>query len=675
MAAGVEQGINPPSTGDGGAYGLPAAARQMMDGLQDGIALGIRGIADFGGLFAPWAEKIGAEGYGWLQIAGLALAIGLVGAIAGFAVYRFAAFLLQPQRRRFADSLPGRFRRAGVQLAIDLSGFVAFAVVTGVLAGSVIPQGTLAHDSVQALLNVAITALAYAIFARLLFAPGDAAARLIPIPNAGWHWRMVAAYGAIGGVVGQMVRLAHVSGADAIAIEGWFLAGATVLTLLKLWWFIAGARDIEAAFAGSEPGLFRRAAAALLPYFYVVTALVIWAVGCLAAGKPQSTSWNFAAGTTQVTLLLLPILALGAHALMSAAAAARFRRRQPGALEQAATAAGHTLVTGGIWLIGVYLIVELWKPIMADGAAFAALRLVSGAMRLLAAVVFCWTAWSFLKTWFEAIAPAQRANLPGADQDEGPGAPASRLHTVLPLVRNVVFIAVLAISILVVLSSLGVNTAPLLAGFGVFGLAVSFGSQTLIRDIVSGMFFLADDAFRVGEYVDTGKLKGTVEKISLRSVQLRHQNGPLHTIPFGQMQAITNYSRDWSTIKFELHFDRDADPEQIRKTVKKVGLAMLEDEEIGKEFLVPLKMQGIRDVTDNSLVVRLKFTAKPGNPSFIQREAMKRLLAAFRETGIALASNAVTVRGGEATAAAAAAVRFPSGRSSPSEAPAAHANG
>ncbi|MBR7540403.1 mechanosensitive ion channel family protein, partial [Mycobacterium tuberculosis] len=76
---------------------------------------------------------------------------------------------------------------------------------------------------------------------------------------------------------------------------------------------------------------------------------------------------------------------------------------------------------------------------------------------------------------------------------------------------------------------------------------------------------------RTGEYIDTGKLKGTVERITLRSLQRRHQNGPVHTIPFGQIQSVTNYSRDWSTIKFELRFDRDTDPEKIRKTVKKVG--------------------------------------------------------------------------------------------------------
>jgi small-conductance mechanosensitive channel len=140
---------------------------------------------------------------------------------------------------------------------------------------------------------------------------------------------------------------------------------------------------------------------------------------------------------------------------------------------------------------------------------------------------------------------------------------------------------------------------------------------------------------------------------------LRHHNGPVHTIPFGQIGSVTNYSRDWGTIKFELRFERDADAELIRKTAKKVGLSMLEDPEFGGEFLVPLKMQGIQTVTETSMVVRFKFTSRPGNPSILKREGMKRLLSAFKAVGLSLASNAVTVRSGTGTAADAVAAAIP----------------
>jgi small-conductance mechanosensitive channel len=198
--------------------------------------------------------------------------------------------------------------------------------------------------------------------------------------------------------------------------------------------------------------------------------------------------------------------------------------------------------------------------------------------------------------------------------------------------------------VLLALSQLGIEITPLLAGAGVFGLAISFGSQALVRDIVSGIFFMADDAFRVGEYIDTGRLKGTVERISLRSVRLRHQNGQIHTIPFGQLTSISNFSRDWQTVKFNLRLARDTDIEKVRKTVKQLGQEMQKDPELGKELLQPLKLQGVAEIADSALVVRLKFTARPLKPSWVQREALKRLHRVFGEKGIEFASGAITVQ-------------------------------
>jgi small-conductance mechanosensitive channel len=196
--------------------------------------------------------------------------------------------------------------------------------------------------------------------------------------------------------------------------------------------------------------------------------------------------------------------------------------------------------------------------------------------------------------------------------------------------------------VLIVLSRLGIDTAPLIAGAGVFGLAVSFGAQSLVRDIISGLFYMWDDAFRVGEYIDTGRLKGTVETLGIRSVKVRHQNGPLHTIPYGQLAVVTNLSRDFATLKFNMRFDPRTDVELVRKTTKQIGLAMQEDNaELAAEIMQPLKLQGIAEVVDNALVLRFKFTARPVKPSWVQREYLKRMYKVFAEKGIAFASGAV----------------------------------
>ena len=303
------------------------------------------------------------------------------------------------------------------------------------------------------------------------------------------------------------------------------------------------------------------------------------------------------------------------------------------------------IVLTELWLVEEFAVLEreAWEPVRRS-LITAALTLVSG-----------YVAWRYLHDWTEVRLRAAVKQL--GDEDDGEARPASRLTTVLPVLRILLGITIVVMAVLVALSQLGVNIGPLLAGAGVVGLAISFGSQALVRDIVSGIFFMADDAFRVGEYIDTGKLKGTVEKISPRSVRLRHHNGQIHTIPFGQLTSITNFSRDWITLKFNVRLARDTDIEKVRRLAKKVGLEMMQHPELGKELLQPLKLQGVADIIENALVLRMKFTVRPGKPTWVQREALKRIHKVFTEQGIAFASNAVTVQahGGAITAEAAAA--------------------
>ena len=222
-------------------------------------------------------------------------------------------------------------------------------------------------------------------------------------------------------------------------------------------------------------------------------------------------------------------------------------------------------------------------------------------------------AWELFKYKIDPYMGRKPAGAAGPLADgDGAVKSASRLSTLMPLLRIAMAIVIGVVAVLVALDDFGINITPLIAGASVFGLAISFGSQTLVRDIVSGIFYLADDAFRVGEYIDCGKAKGTVEGFTLRSIRLRHQNGQVHTIPFGQLGQITNFSRDWITLKFNLRFARDTDLEKLRKAAKKIGADMLEIPEFKDEILAPFKMQGVADIADNALLVRFKFTARAG---------------------------------------------------------------
>lgn len=229
-------------------------------------------------------------------------------------------------------------------------------------------------------------------------------------------------------------------------------------------------------------------------------------------------------------------------------------------------------------------------------------------------------------------------------EGEGGGAGATRAATLLPLLRSSALVMIAIVCAFTAASSLGVNIAPLIAGAGVVGIAIGFGAQTLVRDIVSGIFFLIDDAFRRGEYIELGEVRGTVEKISVRSMQLRHHNGPLHTIPFGEITHLTNMSRDWVLMKLPLRVTYDTDVEKLRKMIKKLGQELLEDPELGPKFLQPLKSQGVIQMEDSAMIIRVKFMTRPGDQWTLRNKVFSRLRDLFEREGIKFAHREVTVR-------------------------------
>ena len=295
-------------------------------------------------------------------------------------------------------------------------------------------------------------------------------------------------------------------------------------------------------------------------------------------------------------------------------------------------------------VISVFVMARIWAVEVLGVVMDDQLQRISEALRSSFLVLMTgYVAYEAIRTWAGARFRTD-VGLAGPESDDLEELqPRSRLSTIIPFLTGSLLIVVIMIAILLGLSDLGFNTAPILAGAGIFGLAISFGSQALVRDIVSGIFYMVDDAFRVGEYIETGRLKGTVEKIMLRSLRVRHQNGQFHTIPYGQLGAVTNYSRDWSTIKFNLALARDSDLENVRKTAKRCGQALLADPEFGAEFILPLKFQGVADIKENAIICRFKFTVRPLRPTQVQREALKRLHIALIEKGIEFATHTVKV--------------------------------
>ena len=230
--------------------------------------------------------------------------------------------------------------------------------------------------------------------------------------------------------------------------------------------------------------------------------------------------------------------------------------------------------------------------------------------------------------------------------DEAALARSGRLMTLLPILRN--FLAVL-------IAPCGhdgsvrawVAIGPLIAGAGIFGVAIGFGSQSLVKDIISGVFYMTDDAFRVGEYIQSGTYKGTVESFGIRSVRLRHHRGPIFTVPFGILGAVQNMSRDWVIDKFFISVNYEADIAKVKKLVKGVGAALLEDPELGPQIIETVKMKGVEEFSDYGIKLSFAVMTKPGHQSSVRRRAYVMIREAFAENGIGFASPMVQVAGGD----------------------------
>jgi len=294
------------------------------------------------------------------------------------------------------------------------------------------------------------------------------------------------------------------------------------------------------------------------------------------------------------------------------------------------------LILGKIWDVNI---ITLTRSKLGETISQAGLQIII-------TVILANLAWSAVKRWIDSQQEAGISDDEG-DHTEAGGDPGgqglTRIATILPLLRGTLLAVITTVAIMISLSSLGVDTAPLIAAASVFGLAIGFGAQTLVSDIISGIFFLVDDAFRKGEYIDVGGSTGTVEKISVRSMRLRHHNGPVHTIPYNRISTLTNFSRDWVIMKFELRIPFEENVEKVRKLIKKVGQKLLEDPEHGPEFLEPLKSQGVNRMDDSAFVVRCKFSTKPGKQWAIRRIAYAAIQDAFAEAGIKFAPKRVVV--------------------------------
>jgi small-conductance mechanosensitive channel len=639
----IDQQQQPAATPALAGAPVPASemtASEMMAirtaGMREHLAALAAAAPRLPGEFRNAADRLIAELRGRRPVAVLILVLGFVTLGAG-TEWLFRKVTARPQQRIVAmpmETASERMRTIGLRLAFGLSEVAIFGLgsIGAFLAFDWPP---LLHQVVLAYLVAAVVLRLTLVLGRFLLAPdisGPEAERFCVIPlsaDAARFWYR---------------RLA--------LFVGWFAFGRATLDVLSALGFSPEARELVAYALGL--GLL------------AIALNVVWARPRTADALPDATGqparhaitpwllslcllllWGFWVVGFMRLFWLLAVALLLPPAIKVARMASHHVSR-PASGSEAPSAPGlmavfldrglrALLITGAALLLAHTWQIDL---VAMSGRDTLVTRLLRGALSSVVILLVADLIWQVVKSLIDRrLSQAEVLSPPGTEA----AVRQARLRTLLPIFRNVNFVVLAVVAVMMALSALGVEIGPLIAGAGIVGVAVGFGSQTLVKDVFSGVFYLLDDAFRVGEYITSGSYKGTVESFGLRSVKLRHHRGPLFTVPYGVLGAVQNMSRDWVIDKLTVGVAYDSDFDKAKKLIKQIGKDLAEDPEFAPHIIEPLKMQGVEQFGDYGIQIRLKMMTKPGEQFVIRRRALGMIKKAFDENGIRFAVPTVQV--------------------------------
>jgi len=624
-----------------------------------------------GGFFSGEQENTGQWNEAVVKLTdgkgGMHLLMTVAGLIAIVAIGLVVRWLFQRTTTEIRQNILNAVRLGKLQflgrvlsrMLLDALGVGVYIVTSFILFVLFYREGTPAYIITSVYLIISYYVIVLAFGARVIFSPQAASLRLFPMEDRDakflyqWIIRIICIAGVFAGIssifrlfgVNQQLYLMMYSSSGVVVIL------AMVIMVWQSRRRVAQAIWTEDMDGGAGGGTLRAAFARNWHYFailYVLVAGGIWTGKALNDG--DVTVLNLI-----LSLFLIPIV-IGVdqwvqRLLKIASGEARetidLSGEEPAETDEQAQAAGKMDLIHYVPLIRrffrIFLIaflffgsMRLWGIDIQVGRMFT-----RSALSIVLILILSFIAWQLIKA---RIDQKLKEEMPDDEEEaEEGGAGGSRMGTLLVLLRKFVLAVMFVMVTLIILASLGVNIGPLIAGAGVIGLAIGFGAQTLVKDIIAGVFFLIDDAFRVGDFIETGGTKGMVEHISLRSLRLRNPRGPIHTIPFGSMGTVTNNSRDYIISKLDFRVRYDTDVDRVRKIIKKINKKIQKDEEMGPVMLGKLKSQGVRELDDSAMIMRVKFKTVPGEQFVIRREVFRMMQEAFRENGIEFAHRNVTV--------------------------------
>ncbi len=557
----------------------------------------------------------------WQEGALSLLAVLVGGYFAGRVVGRLLKRPLAAISIRAGESLLTRMPLLVARLLLILVQPAAFAAVGALLVGLAGDSGV-TRPVVLSVIYAAALAGAINAVARTILAPGEAEARPVAMTDESaqylYIWiRRVTVVGIYGFFA---VQILEYLGLSAPAAAFLFKLVGLVLALLSVMLVMQNRRAVARMIAGEGSGrlpLLRRRLADLwhvLAILYFVISYLVWVIG-----MPGGFAYMVRATllSALVTMLAVAVAGLAVGVVDRAFSLSDdVKRRLPGLearvnryLPFMRSALRYIVsLTAGLAVLQAWgLDILLWLGEPAGQALLGRLASIA-AIVLLAAVIW------------ETLSAAIERYLDSED-----GLHSQRARTLLPLIRKVTFVVLSVVVGLTLLSELGIDIAPLLAGAGVVGLAVGFGAQTLVKDVITGLFILIEDTISVGDFVSLGGHDGTVEALSIRSIRLRDPAGTVHTVPFSDVTSVVNYTREFAYAVLEIGVGYGEDVDRVIEVIKEVGAELRADPDVGTSIQDDLQVLGLDSFGDSAVVIKVRIRTAPGMQWAIRR-AYNRLL-------------------------------------------------
>ena len=610
-------------------------------------------ISDQVKIFGLFSDSLGPNG--WFKLIGAFLAAVFAGIVVEFLVRQVTLQWRSSVDDSSSDhSLLEVLKLLFRRFILDLSGLLAFIIVSQYVLKKLVDPNAL-YIAHHFLWNVVLIPRLFSVVLKFAFAPQRPDLRLIHTTDASAQFlhRHLVGVALLVGLFLSMLDLHTVPGAEKIQSKIGFVFNLMIhLYFAFIAWRARFALIDIINGKDDDATPLEKTVATLYPYYALVVIVSSWIlVEMLVARGQFHLIVKGVQYSTMFILLLAPVMDTVVRGLV--------KHLTPeisgeGAVAQHAyDLTKRSYIRIGRLLVVLFVLVWLswiWEIDISDiNATDIGTIKTQRLFSFIGTIAVGYLCWELATLWLNRKLAAENTLAGGLDESAAPGGDGggpggSRLSTVLPLITWFVQAAIVIMTALIALSDIGVDTTPLLAGAGIVGLAIGFGAQKLVGDIVSGLFFLIDDAFRAGEYVNVEGTMGTVEKISLRAMQLRHHRGPIHTIPYGEIPKITNYSRDWTIMKLQFTVPFETDLIKVKRIFKQIGQELLEHPEFGDDFFSPFKSQGVIQVDDVGIVIRGKFMVKPGKQFMIRKEIFQRVQKEFEKNDIQFARKEVRVK-------------------------------